>query len=555
MKRSALVGVKVAISLALLAYLFSITDLRALEERVRTADLLDLLGAVLCFVLMLALATWRWRILLSALGAPAPLGHLTASYLVATFFNNFLPSNIGGDIVRVRDSSKLTGSTATSLAVVGIDRILGFGALYLLAAVAWLLAPPAVRGLAGARVVLLGLAALFGFLAYVFFRPGTARWLMSVSRLSSIDWAQEQFEVVQGAVHAYRSRLRTIWMAGLASLLLQTLVVLYYLAIARSLGIPLAGRRGLPDGAAVLAAAGGADLVQRLGPARGALHRVLRPGRPSPGERPRLLARGRRPHGAAVALGRDHLDGAGSGHPGGAQPPPEAHGRPRPARLRQVRRPRVEHPRGLAPVLLVVPALRPRALRGVAVRPQAPGARHALARGAGHPRPAPRPRPLRPAHPGRPRRPGPGARRAHPARPRLRRRRLRPPRRARGRGEAGAPRALRRPADARLPGARRPPPAPPDRRRDRGEPLDARVPGPRALRARRARPPHLERRPARRVRPRAPRARPARPARARVPRRRPRRRVDRPSQRPEGTPLPRRGGRAAAAAPAARPGC
>ncbi len=61
MKRSALLGVKVAISLALLAYLFSITDLRALEERVRTADLLDLLGAVLCFVLMLALATWRWR--------------------------------------------------------------------------------------------------------------------------------------------------------------------------------------------------------------------------------------------------------------------------------------------------------------------------------------------------------------------------------------------------------------------------------------------------------------------------------------------------------------
>ena len=44
MKRSALVGVKVAVSLALLAYLFSTTDLRALEERVRTADLLDLLG-------------------------------------------------------------------------------------------------------------------------------------------------------------------------------------------------------------------------------------------------------------------------------------------------------------------------------------------------------------------------------------------------------------------------------------------------------------------------------------------------------------------------------
>jgi glycosyltransferase 2 family protein len=239
MKRTALVGAKVAVSAALLAYLLSTTDLAAIEERVRSADLVDLLGAVVCFVLMLALATWRWQLLLGALGAPAPIRRLTASYLVATFFNNFLPSNIGGDIVRVRDSSRLTGSVATSLAVVGIDRILGFGALYLLAAVAFVLAPPTVRGLAGARAVLLGLALLFGFLAYIFFRPGTARWLMSVTRLSSIEWAREQFEVVQGAVHAYRAQVGTIWIAGAASVALQTLVVLYYLAVARGLRIPL----------------------------------------------------------------------------------------------------------------------------------------------------------------------------------------------------------------------------------------------------------------------------------------------------------------------------
>jgi uncharacterized protein (TIRG00374 family) len=239
MRRTALLALKIAVSLALLTYLLSTTDLAALEERVRSADLVDLLAAVLCFVLMLALATWRWQMLLGALGAPTPIRRLTASYLVATFFNNFLPSNIGGDIVRVRDSSRLTGSMATSLAVVGIDRILGFGALYLLAAVAFAFAPPVVRGLAGARAVLLALALLFGFLAYVFFRPGTARWIMAATRLSSIGWAREQFEVVQGAVHAYRARVATIWVAGAASVVVQALAVLYYLAVARGLGIAL----------------------------------------------------------------------------------------------------------------------------------------------------------------------------------------------------------------------------------------------------------------------------------------------------------------------------
>jgi uncharacterized protein (TIRG00374 family) len=246
MKRLALLGAKITVSLALLIYLFSTTDLRALEGRVRSADLLDMLGAVFCFATMLLVATWRWQILLQALGRTAPLRSLTASYLIANFFNNFLPSNIGGDIVRIRDGSKLTGSTTASLAVVGIDRVLGFGALYVLAAAAFAAAPPLVRGLAGARAVLLGLALLFAVLGYVFFRPGTARRLMALSRLDSIAWVRQKFEVVQGAVHVYRTRMGIIWAAGAASLVVQVLAVLYFLAVARALGIPL------PAGAAFL---------------------------------------------------------------------------------------------------------------------------------------------------------------------------------------------------------------------------------------------------------------------------------------------------------------
>lgn len=240
MKRSVLVGVKLAVSAALLAYLLSITDTSALEQRVRSADLVLLAAAVLCYAGMLAIATWRWRLLLERLGVDAPLRRLTSSYLVATFFNNFLPSNIGGDVVRVRDGSRLTGSTAASLAVVGIDRILGFGALYVLAAFAFVLGGPVERELAGARVVLLGLAALFLALAYIFFRPGTARGLLAASRLDRIPWALEQFEAAQGAVHAYRARVGTVVLALAASLVLQALAVWYYVSIARALRIPLA---------------------------------------------------------------------------------------------------------------------------------------------------------------------------------------------------------------------------------------------------------------------------------------------------------------------------
>ena len=239
MKRGALLAVKVVVSLALLVYLFATSDLQALEERVRSADLLLLSAAVGCYVAMLALATWRWQLLLEALGCVAPLRHLTASYLVATFFNNFLPSNIGGDIVRVRDGSRLTGSTTASLAVVGIDRILGLGALWVLGAFAFVFAGPEVRELAGARAVLLGLGLVFLALGTVFFRPGIARRLMAVSRLNDVDWIRKRFEVVQEAVHSYRAQVATVWLAFGASLALQMLVVWYFLAIARALRIPL----------------------------------------------------------------------------------------------------------------------------------------------------------------------------------------------------------------------------------------------------------------------------------------------------------------------------
>ncbi len=239
MKRGALLAVKVVVSLALLVYLFATSDLQALEERVRSADLLLLSAAVGCYVAMLALATWRWQLLLEALGCVAPLRHLTASYLVATFFNNFLPSNIGGDIVRVRDGSRLMGSTTASLAVVGIDRILGLGALWVLGAFAFVFAGPEVRELAGARVVLLGLGLVFLVLGTVFFRPGIARRVMAVSRLNDVDWIRKRFEVVQEAVHSYRAQVATVWLAFGASLALQMLVVWYFLAIARALRIPL----------------------------------------------------------------------------------------------------------------------------------------------------------------------------------------------------------------------------------------------------------------------------------------------------------------------------
>jgi uncharacterized protein (TIRG00374 family) len=238
-KRTALLAAKIGVSVALLAYLFSNANLQALYQRVRGGDTLLFGVAVVGYGCMLAMSTWRWHLLLRTQGYPASLRRLSETYLVAMFFNNFLPSNIGGDIVRVRDSSKLTGSTTAAVAVVSIDRILGFGALYFLALVSYVLGGPALRHLAGARTIVIVVGVIFCSLVYVFFRPGTARRVVGASRLASMPWFQERFETVQGAVHVYREELGSVFVAFAASVGLQSLMVLYYFVIAHALRIPL----------------------------------------------------------------------------------------------------------------------------------------------------------------------------------------------------------------------------------------------------------------------------------------------------------------------------
>jgi glycosyltransferase 2 family protein len=99
---------------------------------------------------MILASAWRWGQLLVAQGVHVSGWALTQSYLVATFFNNFLPSNIGGDVVRIRDTSKPMGSKTLAATVVLVDRAIGLiGLLLVASAGATLLGQGATRRGAG----------------------------------------------------------------------------------------------------------------------------------------------------------------------------------------------------------------------------------------------------------------------------------------------------------------------------------------------------------------------------------------------------------------------
>src|SRR5687768_4952852 len=129
-----IVCIKIAVSLGLLALLLSRVDVGRLWAAARQASSAWLLGALALYGLMVCASSWRWGVLLAAQNVRLPFRALTSSFLVANFFNNFLPSNIGGDVVRITDTAGPAGSRTLATTVVLLDRGLGLMGLVLIAA-------------------------------------------------------------------------------------------------------------------------------------------------------------------------------------------------------------------------------------------------------------------------------------------------------------------------------------------------------------------------------------------------------------------------------------
>src|SRR5438876_1926793 len=131
-----LLAVKIAVSVILLTILFSKIDAGQLWLGVRGASSAWLAAALALYFVNVLASMWRWHLLLNAQRVFIPLRRLLSSFLVASFFNNFLPSNVGGDVIRISDSAKYTKSKTMATLVVLMDRGLGVLALVLVAAIA-----------------------------------------------------------------------------------------------------------------------------------------------------------------------------------------------------------------------------------------------------------------------------------------------------------------------------------------------------------------------------------------------------------------------------------
>ncbi|MCL4472800.1 MAG: flippase-like domain-containing protein [Actinobacteria bacterium] len=113
---------RAGVSLGLLALLLVRTDLSQLGETLRGVSFSMLAVAFLIFLVCNLVNVYKWQLIIRKQGLQVSSIYLTKLYYMGLFFNNFLPTNIGGDVVKVWKLSKVTGKGHDAVSSVVIDR-------------------------------------------------------------------------------------------------------------------------------------------------------------------------------------------------------------------------------------------------------------------------------------------------------------------------------------------------------------------------------------------------------------------------------------------------
>jgi uncharacterized protein (TIRG00374 family) len=234
-KSTVLLLLKLAVSLSILVLILTTqTSFREIGSVLRSVNPYWLALAFSLHAFGLFASAYRWQILARAQGDEVPLVFLAKSYLVAQFFNNFLPTRFGGDIVRIWDGSRYSKSLVKSSAIVLVDRFTGIIVLFLMAVVASLFRLDMARQIPVIWIsLLLGLLGLS--LIAVFFLPVFVRRLGSLRLKGLFDRLRGKILLFRETILHYRTQKRAFLRATFWAVLLQLNVVLYYFLIGLAL--------------------------------------------------------------------------------------------------------------------------------------------------------------------------------------------------------------------------------------------------------------------------------------------------------------------------------
>lgn len=125
------------LSAVLLYWLYTQIDVQKTADVIKSANLTYIFYAGLVFWVINFAILWRWVIYIRALDLQAPLISIVRFFFIGLFGNLFLPSAIGGDVIKILGLCKYSDQKPKVVATVLLDRLSGFASMVIVATIAF----------------------------------------------------------------------------------------------------------------------------------------------------------------------------------------------------------------------------------------------------------------------------------------------------------------------------------------------------------------------------------------------------------------------------------
>ncbi|MBI3991602.1 MAG: flippase-like domain-containing protein [Candidatus Omnitrophica bacterium] len=230
---------RVGVSIILLIFLFRMVDRKNLVEIIKNVDKLLLLVAFLTLFLSYALCLFRWDMLLKAAHIHLPLKRVIISSAGGMFFSLFLPSTIGGDLVRSIDLAVHTKKSHEVVATVLLDRLSGYIGLVAVALLSLLFGWSFVQDNTS---VLFSVAIITGILITVLLILFNKFLYSKINKLLHSPQAGKIREFIKGLhqeMHIFRHHKDIVAKNLIISLAIQVMSPVTFYIIALSLGVKI----------------------------------------------------------------------------------------------------------------------------------------------------------------------------------------------------------------------------------------------------------------------------------------------------------------------------
>lgn len=235
MKNLLLTAAKILVSAIILYVLFRNVNTGEFWATVVSVNPLTVIFVALLFATTQAVSTYRWRAILSK-DVEVPYTKLLSIYYIGMFFNNFLPTIVGGDIIKGYYIYKHTGRGDISLASIFMDRYSGLSALIVVTAIALIPGWSLIKGtgLPGFFVLLIGSYLAISLVLWVTFLH---RWVMKILARIHFYGINRKIETVYEVLMSYKTHRDILVKIFICSAVVQVGVMVGYYVLSRGLGM------------------------------------------------------------------------------------------------------------------------------------------------------------------------------------------------------------------------------------------------------------------------------------------------------------------------------